>query len=135
MNFLARLNRPWVHFIVLGILLFYLQGVFFPAPKPVIGPLSDARLEALQQQWMTSVRRPATPEQMERIVQAELDRAGLHGVETGEDLRLRDRGDLRTRVNYGPKPCDASHLIQSGDEVLIGGTELDVAGVTIVRRG
>ena len=33
MKLLARLNRPWVHFIVLGSLLFYLQGVFFPSPN------------------------------------------------------------------------------------------------------
>ena len=26
MSLLTRLNRPWVHFIVLGSLLFYLQG-------------------------------------------------------------------------------------------------------------
>ena len=42
MSFFSRLNRPWVHFIVLGVLLFYLQGVFLPEPKPVVGPLSEA---------------------------------------------------------------------------------------------
>lgn len=74
MKFLTRLNRPWVHFIVLGALLFYLQGELFPEPQPVVGPLSEARVEALQQQWFASVRRPPTPEQMARMVQAELDR-------------------------------------------------------------
>jgi parvulin-like peptidyl-prolyl isomerase len=74
MNFLARLNRPWVHFIVLGSLLFYLQGVFFPEPKPVIGPLGEARAAALQQQWFASIGRPPTPAQQDRMVQAELDR-------------------------------------------------------------
>ena len=34
MKFLCRLNRPWLHFIVLGSLLFYLQGELFPEPKP-----------------------------------------------------------------------------------------------------
>lgn len=74
MKFLAWLNRPWLHFIVLGCLLFYLQGVFFPEPKPIIGPLSEARMEALQQQWLASVGRPPTPEQLSRVVEAELDR-------------------------------------------------------------
>ena len=55
MTILARLNRPWLHFILLGVLLFYLQGVFFPEPKPVVGPLGEAREEALRQQWMSSV--------------------------------------------------------------------------------
>ena len=67
MKFLSRLNRPWVHFIALGSLLFYLQGVFFPEPKPVIGPLSPARLEALQQQWFASTGRLPTQQQLSLI--------------------------------------------------------------------
>ena len=55
MKFLSRLNRPWLHFIVLGSLLYYLQGEFFPEPRPVLGPLSEARVESLQQQWFASV--------------------------------------------------------------------------------
>ena len=74
MKFLSRLNRPWLHFIVLGSLLFYLQGVLFPEPKPVIGPLGEARLEALQQQWFASTGRLPKDEQMARMVAAELDR-------------------------------------------------------------
>jgi parvulin-like peptidyl-prolyl isomerase len=74
MTFLSRLNRPWLHFIALGSLLFYLQGQFFPEPKPVLGPLSEERMEALQQQWLASVGRPATAEQLTRMVEAELDR-------------------------------------------------------------
>ena len=74
MRVLARFNRPWMHFIVLGGVLYYLQGVFFPAPKPVVGPLGEARLEALQQQWYSSTGRLPTPEQQQRMVAAELDR-------------------------------------------------------------
>ncbi|MGI9354773.1 MAG: beta-galactosidase [Rhizobiaceae bacterium] len=64
-----------------------------------------------------------------------LEDAGLCVEETGEDLRVRDRGNLRTIVNYGPKPQDASHLIGKDDEILIGSGELAVAGVAIVKRG
>ena len=90
MNFLARLNRPWIHFIVLGSLLFYLQGVFFPAPKPVIGPLNDSRLEALQQQWFASTGRMPTDEQRARMVAAELDRDMLFQRAIALDLHLHD---------------------------------------------
>jgi hypothetical protein len=90
MKFLARLNRPWVHFIVLGSLLYYLQGVFFPAPKPVIGPLSQARTEALQQQWVASVGRPPTPEQQAHLVEAELDRDMLFARAIELELHLYD---------------------------------------------
>ncbi len=74
MSFLARLNRPWLHFIVLGLLFYKLQTTIFPEPKPVIGPLGEARLEALLQQWFASAGRPPTAEQQSRMVAAELDR-------------------------------------------------------------
>jgi hypothetical protein len=90
MRLLARLNRPWLHFIVLGSLLFYLQGVFFPAPKPVIGPLSEARIDALREQWVASVGSPPTPEQQARMVQAELDRDMLFARAIELQLHLYD---------------------------------------------
>ena len=90
MTFLSRLNRPWLHFIVLGSLLFYMQGVFFPEPRPVVGPLSTARKEALQQQWFASVGRPPTTEQMARIVETELDRDMLFQRAIEMDLHLYD---------------------------------------------
>lgn len=74
MALLARLNRPWFHFIILGIGLYLLQNALFPTPKPVIGPLNAARLEALQQQWFATAGRPPSPEQKARMVTAELDR-------------------------------------------------------------
>ncbi|MGB1141061.1 MAG: peptidyl-prolyl cis-trans isomerase [Halioglobus sp.] len=74
MKILSRLKRPWMHFIVLGVVLFYLQGVFFPAPKPTVGPLNEARVEALVQQWFSSTGRLPTDEQKSRMVAAELDR-------------------------------------------------------------
>jgi parvulin-like peptidyl-prolyl isomerase len=90
MRLLARLNRPWVHFIVLGSLLFYLQGVFFPAPKPVVGPLSAARMDALQQQWVASVGRPPTSAQLASMVEAELDRDMLFQRAIALKLHLYD---------------------------------------------
>lgn len=90
MSFLARLNRPWLHFIVLGSVLYYLQGVYFPAPKPVVGPLNASRLEALQQQWFATTGRPATPEQVMRMAQAELDRDMLFHRAIDLELHLYD---------------------------------------------
>jgi parvulin-like peptidyl-prolyl isomerase len=90
MTLLARLNRPWVHFILLGSLLYYLHGVFFPAPKPVIGPLSGERIEALQQQWFASTGRLPTAEQLDRMVTAELDRDMLFQRAIEMNLHLYD---------------------------------------------
>lgn len=90
MTLSARLNRPWFHFIVLGCLLYYLQGVFFPIPLPVIGPLGGARIEALQQQWLASTGRLPNSEQLDRMVTAELDRDMLFQRAVELDLHLYD---------------------------------------------
>jgi parvulin-like peptidyl-prolyl isomerase len=90
MNFLSRLKRPWVHFIVLGLLLFWLDSILFPPPKPVIGPLSEARLETLQQQWFSSTGRLPSPEQQQRIVQTELDRDMLFQKALAMNIHLYD---------------------------------------------
>ncbi len=76
------------------------------------------------------------PDEMlcDHIIRAELQAAGLPVVETGDDLRFRDRGTLRTIINYGPREQDASHLIENGDTILVGSETLPVAGITIVRR-
>ncbi|MDZ7782132.1 MAG: peptidylprolyl isomerase [Halioglobus sp.] len=90
MSLLARLNRPWLHFVLLGLLLFYLQGVFFPPPKPVVGPISAARVEALVQQWFATTGRVPTQEQKARMIAAELDRDMLFQRALELDLHLYD---------------------------------------------
>lgn len=90
MKFLVRFNRPWVHFIVLGVLLFQLEAYLFPPPKPVIGPLTEARLDSLQQQWFASTGRLPSADQQKRIVQAELDRDMLFQKALEMDIHLYD---------------------------------------------
>ena len=90
MSFLARLNRPWVHFVAIGVLLFWLQGKLFPEPKPVVGPLAKERIEALQQQWFSSVGRPPSEEQLQRMIDAELDRDMMFQRAVEMDMHLYD---------------------------------------------
>ncbi len=71
---------------------------------------------------------------LSQIMKETLQNCGLTIVETGEDLRIRDRGQIRTIVNYGPKPQDASGLIDRNDEILIGTTMINVGGVIILHR-
>ena len=90
MSLLARLNRPWIHFIVLGCLLYYLRGMAFPEPRPVLGPLDGARVEALRQQWFAGTGRLPTAEQLDRMVSAELDRDMLFQRAIDLDLHRYD---------------------------------------------
>ena len=90
MKFLARLNKPWVHFIVLGFILFRLEAYLFPPAKPTVGPLTEARIESLQQQWFASTGRLPSPDQQRRIVQAELDRDMLFQKALEMEIHLYD---------------------------------------------
>ena len=90
MKFLTRLNRPWIHFLVLGAALFWAQGKLFPEPPVVIGPLSEVRIEALQQQWTSTVGRLPSEDQMQRMIVAELDRDMMFQRALELELHLYD---------------------------------------------
>jgi hypothetical protein len=88
---LARLNKPWLHFLVLGIVLYKLQGVIFPEPKTVIGPLEETRLEVLQLQWFTRVGQQPSPSQKVKMIADELDRDLLFQRALELELHLYDQ--------------------------------------------
>ena len=90
MRFLARLNKPWLHFILLGLIFYKIQAAVFPEPRPVIGPLNDARVEALLQQWFATAGRAPTEKQKARMVTAELDRDMLFQRALELELHLYD---------------------------------------------
>lgn len=90
MNGLVRLNKPWLHFIVLGVIFYQLQAALFPEVKTVIGPLSEARTGALKEQWLTSTGRQPSPAQMARFVGVELDRDMLIQRALDLDFHLHD---------------------------------------------
>jgi hypothetical protein len=74
MRWITNLNTPWLHFIVLGIVFYQLQGAVFPEQKTVIEPLSKARINALQQQWQTSTGQPPSQHQLAKLIETELNR-------------------------------------------------------------
>ena len=78
MTFLAKLPRffskPWLHFLLLGIVLNDISGRLFPDPLPVIGPLSNERISVLRRQWMDMTRTVPSPSQLKSMVKSELDR-------------------------------------------------------------
>ncbi|MEM8563443.1 MAG: peptidylprolyl isomerase [Pseudomonadota bacterium] len=90
MRVMSWLNRPWLHFVILGSVLYYLQLTLFPEPKPVIGPISEARLASLVQQWSSTTGRPPSDDQLDRMVSFELDRDLLFQQALALDLHLHD---------------------------------------------
>lgn len=73
----AKLNRPWLHFMVLGLVFYAVQATLLPAPKTVVGPLSAGQVSALQTQWETSTGSQPTPKQLQGLVNVALDQAML----------------------------------------------------------
>ena len=84
------LKQPWLHFIVLGVVLFELQAIIFPEPKPLVGPLSDARIDTLKQQWFSATRRLPTESQLANMIAGELDREMLFQEALSHELHLYD---------------------------------------------
>jgi hypothetical protein len=84
------LGRPWLHFLVLGFVLFRIEATLFPPPKPVIGPLPVARIDALQEQWFASTGRLPSAAQSERMIRSELDRDMLFQRALELDVHLND---------------------------------------------
>ena len=90
MNGLAGLNKPWAHFIALGVILLQLQSVLFPEPKPVIGPISEARMTSIKELWINWTGRAPSDEQMAEFLAVELDRDMLVQRALDLDFHLND---------------------------------------------
>ncbi len=84
-------NRPWLHFVVLGIVFFTLKGVIFPEPKTVIGPLHESRIAALQQQWFTRFGRKPSAVQKQKMITDELERDLLFQHALDLEFHRRDK--------------------------------------------
>jgi len=63
-----------LHFVVLGAIFYALSAYFFPPPKPIVGPLSQARVDALVAEWQNLMGRKMRDNERQGLLQAELDR-------------------------------------------------------------
>lgn len=71
---LKILRRPWLHFLVLGYILFLANEALNPKPLPMVGPLSQARQDVLLKQWFSTARRAPSATEENRLFESELDR-------------------------------------------------------------
>lgn len=63
-----------------------------------------------------------------------LKRAGIPILNTGPNLRLRDRGKLRMVVNYGSQRADAFAMIDDWGPPLIGKRVIEPAEICIACK-
>ena len=45
------LKKPWLQFVLLGALFFFIDEQLFPEPKPVLGPPNAERLAAIAENY------------------------------------------------------------------------------------
>ena len=87
---MRTLNSPWLQFLFLGIVLFFLNQWLFPPPKPVLGPPSAERLNAMVQNYAQFAQGKVDPEVLERFVDSELRDELLFREAIARDLHYRD---------------------------------------------
>lgn len=83
-------SKPWLHFVLLGIILNDISGRIFPPSAPVIGPLSTERISTLQRRWMDVTRTVPTPLQLKSMIKSELDRDMMFHFALSRELHLHD---------------------------------------------
>jgi hypothetical protein len=90
-SFVIRLNKSWLHFIVLGVVFYNVQIAMFPEPKIVIGPLHASRIDTLQQQWLNRFGREPSAAQKQKMIANELERDLLFQHALSLELHRRDK--------------------------------------------
>jgi|TARA_R110002073_G_scaffold29810_2_gene93382 hypothetical protein len=86
----AFLRAPWFHFLLLGAVLFFAQAQLFPPPKPVVGPLPQARIDTLIGQWVALTGRSPEPAEVQRMTRNELEQDMLFQHALGLELHRHD---------------------------------------------
>jgi hypothetical protein len=113
------LKKPWLHFLVLGLILFLAGRWAFPVPKPVLGPPNAARLQAMTDNYRQFSRDEVSPEVLSRFIDAELRDELLFREALQRGLQYRDAA-IEQRIIRNMRFLDA-------------GTQVDDA--TLIEQG
>ena len=84
------LRKPWLHFLLLGLMLFVGGQWLFPKPKPVLGPPNPERLSAMVENYTRFASDGVSPALFERFIDTELRDELLFREALNRDLQYRD---------------------------------------------
>jgi hypothetical protein len=84
------LRKPWLHFLLLGLMLFAGGQWLFPEPKPVLGPPNPERLGAMVENYTRFAPDGVSPALFERFIDTELRDELLFREALNRDLQYRD---------------------------------------------
>ena len=83
-------RKPWLHFLLLGLMLFVGGQWLFPEPKPVLGPPNPERLRAMVENYSRFAPYSVSPALLERFIDTELRDELLFREALKRDLHYRD---------------------------------------------
>ena len=84
------LRKPWLHFLLLGLMMFVVGQRLFPEPKPVLGPPNPERLGAMVENYTRFAPDGVSPALFERFIDTELRDELLFREALNRDLQYRD---------------------------------------------
>lgn len=110
------LDKPWLQFALLGVLLFFINGQLFPEPKPLLGPPNAERLAAMAENYARFARSEPGARLRARFVDAELRDELLFREALRRGLQYRDAA-VEQRIIRNMRFLDAQ--TDASDEELI----------------
>ena len=110
------LKKPWLQFVLLGALFFFVSGQLFPEPKPVLGPPNAERLAAIAENYARFSRSEPSAELRARFIDAELRDELLFREAIRRDLQYQDAA-VEQRIIRNMRFLDAQ--TDASDEELI----------------
>ena len=113
------LKKPWLHFLLLGLILFVGGQWLFPEPKPVLGPPNPERLSAMVENYTRFAPDGVSPALLEQFIDTELRDELLFREALNRDLQYRDAAveqRIIRNMRFLDTSTDASdrELIQQG---------------------
>ena len=110
------LRKPWLHFLLLGLMLFVGGQWLFPEPKPVLGPPNPERLSAMVENYTRFAPDGVSPALLERFIDTELRDELLFREALKRDLHYRDAA-VEQRIIRNMRFLDAN--IAASDRELV----------------
>ena len=110
------LRKPWLHFLLPGLMLFVGGQRLFPEPKPVLGPPNPERLSAMVENYTRFAPDGVSPALFERFIDTELRDELLFREALKRDLHYRDAA-VERRIIRNMRFLDAN--IAASDRELL----------------
>lgn len=87
---ISLLSKPWLHFVLAGVLLYSAQRFLEEPVIDVIPPPSAEKLAEMRGQWLRTTGRPITDEQLQRLVDSTIDQEILFREAVKREWHLDD---------------------------------------------